>query len=104
MIQFTGTKSYNETECYLCREANITVDDEGYNVQYQVIIEMADGECNAPTIIQVEVEGIPDLDDYTFIGGLTEKEEERRVNKRDHIYAEVQKILNSHYKVGTNHA
>ena len=89
----------NETECYLSREANVTVDGVEHNVQYLAIIRMEDGDCNVPTITEITVEGIPDLDDFTFAPHLSDEEYERRENKRDEVYAAVTKILCAHYKV-----
>ena len=97
MIQFAH--KCNETECYLSREANITLEGVEYNIQYQVIIRMENGECSIPKVSEVNIEGIPDLDDYTFAPNLSDEETERRMNIRDHVYIAVRDILNAHYGV-----
>ena len=98
-INFNNTTTYNETECFLSRQATLTVDGEEYCVDYLVIINMDENSATVPTITEVEIEAIPDLDDYTYASGLTEAEAERRMDKRDHILNEVQTILNEYYKV-----
>jgi hypothetical protein len=97
MINFTC--KYNETECYLSREANITLDGEEYNIQYQVIIRMENGDCATPKVSEVNIEGIPDLDDYTYAPNLSDEETERRLDNRDDVYSRVKALLNLHYGV-----
>ena len=97
MINFT--RKYNETECYLSREATITLEGVEHNVQYQVIICMEDGDCATPKVTEINIEGIPDLDDYTYAPNLSDEEAERRLDNRDGVYTEVQDILNVHYGV-----
>jgi len=99
MIINFNNNQVNELECFLSREANITVDGVEHNVQYLVIIRMEDGDGNVPFITEVTVEGIPDLDYFTFAPNLSSDEFERRENKRDEVYAAVTKALEIHYKV-----
>ena len=98
MIQFSENAIF-ETECFLSREAILTIDGEQHEVQYMVIIRMEGVDASTPKITEVVVEGIPDLDDYTFAPNLTAEERERRENKRDHIYKEAGEILAEYYKV-----
>ena len=92
-------KAVYEPECFLSREVNLTIDGEEYNVQYIVIIRMDKVDDVAPKITDIDVEGIPNLDDYTFAPNLSDEEQERRDNKRDAIYEEARKVLLNFYKV-----
>ena len=101
MIKFLPN-SIQETECFLCREANITTKDgTEHRVEYQIIIKMADRDSTVPVITEIQVEGIPDLDDYTYdyCLNISEEEMERRINVREDIYEQVKQALYSFYKV-----
>jgi hypothetical protein len=85
MIHFNN-KANHETECYLSREATVTVDGEQHLVNYLIIIRMDQADDTIAKIVEIDVETIPDLDDYTFGHNLSEEEQERRHNKCYHIY------------------
>lgn len=98
-VTFDIPHAVNETECFICREAVLTISGEEYRVEYLLIISMKDADAVAPKITSIDIEGIPDLDDYTFSPNLSEEEEERRMTKRDDIYTQVESILCEYYKV-----
>jgi hypothetical protein len=98
-ISFNIPNAINETECFICREAVLNINNEEYRVQYLVIIEMKDADAIAPKVKDIEIEGIPDLDDYTFSPNLSEEEDERRMTKRDGIYEQAKVRLLKHYAV-----
>jgi hypothetical protein len=98
MIQFPNKPVFDK-ECFLSREAVITVDGEDHTVDYLIMIHMDGVDTSVPTITEILVEGIFALDDYAFASNLPEEEQERRYDKRDHVYKTVSEILSEYYKV-----
>jgi len=99
MIKFDINDLVNETECFLCREANLTIDGQEHRVQYMIILNMKGNSDKQPVISEIVIEGIPDLDDYTYAPNLSDEECERRQTKRDSVYESAKEIFNEYYGV-----
>jgi len=99
MIQFDIPNLVNETECFLCREANLTIDGQEHRVHYMIVFKMEGTADKRPTIGEIIIEGIPDLDDYTYAANLSDEEFDRRQQKRDSVYNSAKEIFNEYYGV-----
>ena len=99
MIQFNIPNLVNETECFLCREANLTIDGQEHRVQYMIVFKMEGTADKQPTIGEIVIEGIPDLDDYTYAANLSDEEIERRLLRRDFVYESAKEIFSEYYGV-----
>lgn len=104
MIQFDIPNLVNETECFLCREANLMINGQEHRVHYMIVFKMEGTADKYPTIGEIVIEGIPDLDDYTYASNLSDEEFERRQVKRDEVYDEAKEIFNKYYGVDSTEA
>ena len=104
MIQFDLPNVNNETECFLSREANLTINGQEHRIFYMIIFMMKGNADRYPTITEIVIESIPDLDDYTYAANLSDEECERRQVKRDEVYEAAKEIFNKYYNVESTQA
>ena len=111
-IDFTSQDYINDTSFFLGREATVhlSVDDPTFlqlakgiapslpiKVSYILDGELDSGDSTTPRITDVGVESIDTIDDWAYANGLSEGEQERRMDIRDAIYATVETRLRNHY-------